>query len=156
MFKKLIYFLNVLLAVVGVLFFYYVFFWTPDVKKARNLIRSTSSYYPPISTNLAYSKNYWESPNSKKPRSICFVFEYSQKDLIALQNYNFHHNDRKNWYKESPIPVNEGCNKFRSNLKPTDLALFKKNYEYFQRLQGVTIFINKHNRLVLFELYLFD
>lgn len=154
--KIVIYSLSGLFVIFCILFLWYTFFWTPDAKKARNLIRSTSGYYPPISTKLLYSKNYWESLDVKEPRSMCFVFQYSQKDLIALQNYDFSNNNRKNQYLSSPIPVDKGCAKFRDSLKSEYLALFKKSFADFQRLEGAIIFINERNRIVMFEIYLFD
>ena len=153
----LIYFLSGLFIIFGILFLLYTFFWTPDAKKARNLIRSSSGYYPPVSTKLLYSKNYWESLNGREPRSMCFVFQYSQKDLIALQNYDFPNNNKKEtWYSSSPIPLDKGCAKFRDNLNPIDLALFNKRFEYLQRLEGATIFVNEKDKIVMFETYLFD
>lgn len=150
----LIYLLSGLFIIFGVPFLLYTFFWTPDAKKARNLIRSTSGYYLPTSTKLLYSKNYWESLDAKEPRSMCFVFQYSQKDLIALQNYYFL--NKKNQYLSPPIPIDKGCAKFRDSLEPKDLKLFDRGFENFQRLEGATIFVNEKDKIVMFETYLFD
>ena len=155
-FIRLIYLLSGLFLIFAILFLIYTFFWTPDAKKARNLIRSTSGYYPPTSTKLLYSKNYWESFDGQKPRSMCFVFQYSQKDLMTFQNYNFFNDNKKTWYLSSPIPVDKGCAKFLSSLDPINLALFNKHFEYFPRLKGATIFVNENKRIVMFEIYLFD
>ncbi len=154
---KLLCFFIKLFVIFSIPFLMYTFFWTPDAKKTRSLIRRTSGYYPPISTKLIYSKNYWESLDGREPRSMCFVFQYSQKDLMTLQNYNFLNiNEDKIWYLSSPIPANRGCGKFRSSLDPIDLELFNKHFEYLKHLEGSTIFINENDRIVMFELYLFD
>lgn len=83
-------------------------------------------------------------------------FSILSKRFNALQNYDFSNNNRKNQYLSSPIPVNKGCAKFRDSLKSEDFALFEKSYAYFRRLQGATIFINERDRIVMFEIYLFD
>ena len=88
---------------------------------------------------------------------MCFVFQYSQKDLIAFQNYNFLNiNKEKIGYLSSPIPVDKGCAKFRASLNSIDLALFDKRFEYLQYLKGATIFVNENDRIIMFEIYLFD
>lgn len=154
---KLLYCLIKIFVIFNILFLIYVFFWTPDEKKARSLIRKTSGYYPPISTKLIYSKNHWESLDGREPRSMCFVFQYSQQDLMTLQNYNFlKMNEDKIWYLSSPIPEHKGCRKFRSSLDPIDLKLFNKHFEYLKHLEGSTIFIDKNNMIVMFEIYIFD
>lgn len=158
-FIRLISLLSWLFIIFGIPFLIYTFFWTPNAKKARDLIRSTSGYYPPIYTKLLYSKNYWESLNTKEPRSMCFVFQYSQKDLIAFQNHKFLNtkiDEEKIWSSSSPIPRNRGCAKFRATLNPVDLLLFNKHFEYLRNLQGASIFVNENDRLVMFEIYLFD
>jgi hypothetical protein len=135
----------------------YAFLGTPNSEKARSLIRSTSRYYPPISTKSLYSKNYWESIDGREPRSMCFVFKYSEKDFTAFQNHDFSQkNQEKSSYPYSRVPVDKGCNKFRSSLETKDLALFKKHFEYFSRSRGATIFVNDNDRILMFEIYLFD
>ncbi len=154
---KLLCFLIKLLVILSIPFLMYIFLWTPDEKKARSLIRNTSGYYPPISTKLIYSKNYWESLDGREPRSMCFVFQYSPQDLMTLQNYNFPNiSEDKIWYLSSPIPTNRGCSKFLSSLDLIDLELFNKRFEYLKHLEGSTIFINANDRIVMFEIYIFD
>jgi hypothetical protein len=154
---KLIVFLSGLFVIFGIPLLIYTFFWTPDAEKARELIRTTSGYYPPTAAKLLYSKNYWESLDAQKPRSMCFAFQYSQKDLIDFQNHSFpHNNNKKEWYSSSPIPIERGCAKFNSNLTPTELALFNKHFEFFGHLDGATIWVNKSHKIIVFETYLFD
>lgn len=137
-----------------IFFIYYLYFWTPNIKKTRELIYLTLGYSLPTSSKLIYSKNYWESLDLKEPRSMCFVFKYSQKAWMKFQNRNFPNKDDKQI--SLPIPIDKGCAKFRSRLQPIDLALLNKRYENIQRLKGGTIFVNENNRVVMFEIYLFD
>lgn len=141
----------------GIGFSFYTFFWTPNDKKARDLIRSTSGYYPPTTSKLLYSKNYWESLDGKEPRSMCFVFRYSQQDIITLQNYDFFYdNNKKESHLHSPVPIDKGCAKFRSRFAPINLTLLNKYFESLRPLEGATIYVNEVERFVMFEIYLFD
>ena len=136
--------------------FIYSVFWTPNEEKARRLVRSVFHYYPPSSTKLIYSKNYWASFNGREPRSICLIFQYTQKDFINLQNTNFSlPNHRHSFYTSSPISKDKGCVEFDSSLKNKKFS-FVKQFEYFYRLEGGTIFADSNNKIVMFEVYLYD
>ena len=140
-----------------ILIFIYSTFWTPGDEEARSLVRSTLRYYPPTSTKLIYSKNYWASFDGREPRSMCLVFQYSQKDFIDFQNIDFFAKNNKDiFYSSSPIADNKGCTKFNPNFKTQNSASFMKHFKYFQRLQGGTIFVDRNNKIVMFEIYLFD
>lgn len=137
--------------------FIYSAFWTPGDKEARSLVRSIFRYYPPASTKLIYSKNYWASFDGREPRSMCLVFQYSQKDFIDFQNiYFFAKNNKDTFYSSSPIAENKGCVEFNRNLETQNSALFTKHCEYFNRLEGGTILVDSINKVIMFEIYLFD
>ncbi|MDJ0900226.1 MAG: hypothetical protein QNJ55_15590 [Xenococcus sp. MO_188.B8] len=146
-----------ILILLVILIFIYSSFWTPDEKKARSLVRSIFHYYPPTSTKLIFSKNYWASFDGHEPRSMCLIFQYSQKDFVGFQNVDFLTKNNKDiFYSFSPIADNKGCAKFNPNLKTQNSASFMKHFEYFHRLEGGTIFVDRNNRIVMFEIYLFD
>lgn len=140
-----------------ILIFIYSTCWTPGDEEARSLVGSTLRYYPPTSTKLIYSKNYWASFDGREPRSMCLVFQYSQKDFVDFQNVDFFAKNNKDiFYLSSPIADNKGCTKFNPNLKTQKSASFMKHFEVFHRLQGGTIFVDRNNKIVMFEIYLFD
>ena len=140
-----------------ILILIYSIFWTPGEEEARRLVRSIFHYYPPISTKLIYSKNYWTSFDGRVPRSMCLVFQYTQKDFIDFQNVDFSaKNNKAPFYPSSPILDNQGCAEFSFNLNNQDSASFIKHFEYFHRLEGGIIFVDRNNRIIMFEIYLFD
>ena len=159
--KKIIFWFLKVGSSIIILFVIFIFiysgFWTPDEKKARSLVRSIFHYYPPTSTKLIYSKNYWASFDGGEPRSMCLVFQYSQKDFVDFQNVDFFTKNNKDiFYSSSPIADNKGCGKLNPNLKMQNSASFMKYFEYFHRLEGGTIFFDRNNKIVMFEIYLFD
>ena len=140
-----------------ILIFIYSTFWTPGDEKARSLVGSTLRYYPPTSTKLIYSKNYWASFDGREPRSMCLVFQYSQKDFGDFQNIDFFAKNNKDiFYSSSPIADNKRCTKFNPNLKAQKSASFIKHFKVFHRWQGGTIFVDRNKKIVMFEIYLFD
>jgi len=135
-----------------VLIIIYSFFLTPGEKKARSLVRSTFHYLPPASTKLILSRNYWASFDSREPRSICLIFQYYDQDFIDFNNIDFSIKNRDDaHYLSSPIINNKGCAKSIAGSKH-----FKKHFKYFRRLEGGTIFVDMKNKIVIYEIYMFD
>ncbi|MEO0848830.1 MAG: hypothetical protein AAFY50_20705 [Cyanobacteria bacterium J06648_1] len=148
---------SIFFALLVISIFIYSVFWAPDEKKARSLVRSIFHYYPPTSTKLIFSKNYWASFDGREPRSMCLLFQYSQKDFADFQNINFlTKNNKDSFYSSSPIADDKGCVELNSNSEIQNPVLFTKNFEYFHRLEGGTILADTTNKVVMFEIYLFD
>ena len=130
----------------------YSFLYTPSKKEARKLVISYFHYPLPTSANLIYSKNYWASFDNIEPRSICFGFQYTLQDFINFNNFNFsesNHNDA--YHSLYPVANNKSCAKLVASQYQV-----KKHFRYSKRLQGGTIFIDRKNKIVMFEVYFFD
>ena len=149
---KLIKVIVFIILVFVVVIIIYSSFWIPSTKEARRLVISFFHYSPPIAAKLIFSKNYWASFDYIEPRSICLGFQYSQQDIIDFNNFNFSENNRDDaYYSSYPVADDKGCAKLinsRNNIK--------KHFRYSERLQGGTIFVDVKNKIVIFEIYLFD
>ena len=133
----------------------YSVWYRPSDKKARYFVSSTFRYALPASTELIYSKNYWTSFDNREPRSMCFAFRYSKEDFAKLQKTDFTV-EANSQYRFSPVSGNKGCGKWKNSLQANSSVRFVKHFEILNPLRGGTIFIDKKNRIVLYEIYLFD
>lgn len=115
-------------------------------ESSEQYVYSITGYILPNTAELLYSQKYW--PEGSEPMTVCSVFKLTKKDFREVINFRFFSEDE---YLTGAILENKGCNNFQEKE-----MLFDSYFQAGSYLRGYTIRINRLEKLVMFEMYLYD
>lgn len=124
-------------------------------------IRSTlgrTGYRVPDSAKLLYASKYYtdysSDPQQPEPATLCTVFKLSESDFAY-----FTRDDLKkegNLLDKGNLPPSKGCSRYRSQVSTLDLQRFQASSWERSGHSPYTVYVNKAERTVMFEIYFYD